>query len=515
MLPSSIYAQLGVGTDNPQQALHVNGQVRIDSVVEGTVADSVLVWSATDSTIRKVSAADLVSTDTGWNNKVYSTNISLNGMSISNDGNTEGITIDNSGNITTSGNAVITGNVSGVDVTASGNATITGDVSADDVVVTDSVSAATFSGTNISLSSPGAGDGTHKVLVWRSADQTLDTTDASSLNSTDTGWNNKVYSTNISLNGMSISNDGNTEGITIDNSGNITTSGNAVITGNVSGVDVTASGNATITGDVSADDVVVTDSVSAATFSGTNISLSSPGDGGTGDYLLSWNGTDQTIDTMNVSELTGGGIYGGDGSLQEDVAVDMGVFNIAFDDTALFVDGGNGKVGIGTDLPATELHVVGDITVEGNIVPATDSTGSIGTSSQRWEEMYATKGYFATSDVRLKKNITDMQYGLETVGQLRPVTYNWKTDADGEQRTLGFIAQELKEVLPEVVIGEATEDNYLAVNHSEMIAVLVSAIKELKAQNENLTANNTEMKAELEGIKATLDRLINTVSASK
>ena len=65
--------------------------------------------------------------------------------------------------------------------------------------------------------------------------------------------------------------------------------------------------------------------------------------------------------------------------------------------------------------------------------------------------------YTTSSDYRLKENIAPMTGALETVAQLKPVTYTWKVDGSNGQ---GFIAHELQEIVPDAVIGEkdATEE---------------------------------------------------------
>lgn len=76
----------------------------------------------------------------------------------------------------------------------------------------------------------------------------------------------------------------------------------------------------------------------------------------------------------------------------------------------------------------------------------------------------------AYSDVRLKTNILP----LENRGYITPVTYK----KDGKD-SIGFIAQEVRELYPELVIEDNTEDKYLAVNYAQYVAVLQAQIKEL------------------------------------
>jgi hypothetical protein len=67
---------------------------------------------------------------------------------------------------------------------------------------------------------------------------------------------------------------------------------------------------------------------------------------------------------------------------------------------------------------------------------------------------------------------------------MRSVQYNWKDGADREKK-IGFLAQELRKVIPEVVVGDESREN-LAVNYIELIPVLVNAIKEQQHQIEEL-----------------------------
>jgi hypothetical protein len=103
------------------------------------------------------------------------------------------------------------------------------------------------------------------------------------------------------------------------------------------------------------------------------------------------------------------------------------------------------------------------------------------------------------SDERLKDDITDLQYGLNEILQLRPVSYNWKNDTINQGKQFGFIAQEVKEVMPELISEfTTTEDEEevvrLGLDKEGIYATLVNAIKE---QNEVLV----QLKAEIELLK--------------
>jgi hypothetical protein len=103
-----------------------------------------------------------------------------------------------------------------------------------------------------------------------------------------------------------------------------------------------------------------------------------------------------------------------------------------------------------------------------------------------------------TSDVNLKENIRDADYGLNEVLALRPVKFDWKTGA--AQNVKGFIAQEVQPILPESVTH--MPDGNLGMGMHEFIPVIVSAIKE---QNAIIIA----LQARIDGLKARIEALEN------
>ena len=91
------------------------------------------------------------------------------------------------------------------------------------------------------------------------------------------------------------------------------------------------------------------------------------------------------------------------------------------------------------------------------------------------------------SDIRLKENIEVIPNALDKVSELRGVTFNYKKDG---KKSTGLIAQELEKVLPEVVYDTHEIDNddeqFKAVRYGNVVGLLVEAIKELKAEIEEL-----------------------------
>jgi hypothetical protein len=97
---------------------------------------------------------------------------------------------------------------------------------------------------------------------------------------------------------------------------------------------------------------------------------------------------------------------------------------------------------------------------------------------------------YYSSDIRLKKNIVPIENALASMDKLRGVRFEWTDDYieqhGGEdeyfnrRHDVGVIAQELREVLPELVAERG--DGYLAVKYDRIVALLIQSVKELKEE---------------------------------
>ncbi len=156
----------------------------------------------------------------------------------------------------------------------------------------------------------------------------------------------------------------------------------------------------------------------------------------------------------------------------------------------------SGNVGIGCTNPSSALHVNGTIST---------TAVSVATSVA------------CSSDRRFKKNISPLQNSLEKVLNLQGVNYDWKIDEfpdkhfnEGQQ--LGFIAQEIEEVLPLVV--QTDKEGYKSVDYSRLTPVLVEAIKEqqtiIDAQQAEINSLQSQV-ASLEELKAQVAALTQMV----
>ena len=92
-------------------------------------------------------------------------------------------------------------------------------------------------------------------------------------------------------------------------------------------------------------------------------------------------------------------------------------------------------------------------------------------------------GSLSSSDVTFKKNVKTITSALDIVNNLRGVTYNWKvsTGKDTETKQYGMIAQEVEELLPELV-KDYGDKKKKQLNYTAIIPVLLESIKELSAK---------------------------------
>jgi len=107
------------------------------------------------------------------------------------------------------------------------------------------------------------------------------------------------------------------------------------------------------------------------------------------------------------------------------------------------------------------------------------SAGSISCANLTASFTVQAADFNSTSDENLKTNIETVQDPLDTLQQLRGVTFDWK---ESQKPSVGVIAQELEQVLPQLV----NQGDYKSVNYNGLIGVLIEAVKELSQEVEEL-----------------------------
>jgi hypothetical protein len=146
-------------------------------------------------------------------------------------------------------------------------------------------------------------------------------------------------------------------------------------------------------------------------------------------------------------------------------------------------------------------HPAVPLVIKGHIAPDGDNLYTCGTSSRRWKEIWAANGTIQTSDERLKTNVKTLDYGLKEVMKLKPVSFNWKGSQEMANPKLGFLAQDIREVIKEVVVKG--EDDSYGVYYSDLIPVLVNSIQEQQAIIEKFKSELALVNAELKAIRLT------------
>jgi len=153
------------------------------------------------------------------------------------------------------------------------------------------------------------------------------------------------------------------------------------------------------------------------------------------------------------------------------------------------------EIGVGSDEYFYDR--LSETSLSHSVVPTVHNTVSCGSTTLRWNTVYATNTTISTSDKREKMNIKPLNHGLSSLLKLRPVTYIWKNEVYGktvlkdvEKRTkIGFIAQEVQETIPEIVVANEwrqkepkvyikKETKRLGMRYAEVLPVVVNATQE-------------------------------------
>ncbi|MCB9305936.1 MAG: tail fiber domain-containing protein [Lewinellaceae bacterium] len=144
-----------------------------------------------------------------------------------------------------------------------------------------------------------------------------------------------------------------------------------------------------------------------------------------------------------------------------------------------------GGVGIGLNNPSEALEVNGNVRANAFLTP----------SSRRW-----------------KTNIQTFENALETVQQLRGVTYDWKETG---KHDIGLIAEEVGAVIPEVVRFEANGTDVQSVDYPRLVAVLIEAVKTQQSEITALQAQNKAFEQRLLKLEAACQQVQAENSNSK
>jgi hypothetical protein len=175
-------------------------------------------------------------------------------------------------------------------------------------------------------------------------------------------------------------------------------------------------------------------------------------------------------------------------------STNVGVVGTSSSDTGVWGISNSTTAGVGVDGLANSSGAIG---VKGRSNSGTGVLGWTSTGRAGWFQgkvqvdgnLHATRLYI-TSDGRFKKNIEPLEDALEKTSLLQGVSYDWRTEEYPERRfdnrrQLGLIAQEVEKVVPEVV-ATSPDDGSKSIEYQNLVPLLIEAVKELKARNEEL-----------------------------
>ncbi|NQY30160.1 MAG: tail fiber domain-containing protein [Flavobacteriaceae bacterium] len=116
-----------------------------------------------------------------------------------------------------------------------------------------------------------------------------------------------------------------------------------------------------------------------------------------------------------------------------------------------------------------------------------------------------------SSSRRAKKNINILKYGLKDILKINPVKYQYKNNTSGLY-TIGFIAEQVSEIIPEVVSHQDEKGNVvsreqgipMSMDYSKMNAVLVNAVKEQQVEINFLEKENTALDKQITKLEGLL-----------
>lgn len=209
-----------------------------------------------------------------------------------------------------------------------------------------------------------------------------------------------------------------------------------------------------------------------------------------------WDSSESVLASITKS---GGAVFNdrslSDGSVRIEGDLDQSLF---------YTDAVTDRVGIGTSAPAGKLHISVSTTNalfiqnNGTSDSIRDDSGARLTSTGIWTD---------TSDRTKKTNILPLEYGLEELLELNPVSYTWLSNGT---RDIGFIAQEVQAIIPELVYG--TEGD-LSLSYGHISALLTRSIQQQQQSVHQLSTNESSTRLRLDDVQKTVVELQQRINA--
>ena len=191
--------------------------------------------------------------------------------------------------------------------------------------------------------------------------------------------------------------------------------------------------------------------------------------------------------TTNTGDITsvvaGSGLTGGATSgaatlnIGAGTGIDVAADAISVDVSDFMANGSNNRIVTATGADA--MNAEANASFDGSTLAVTGAITATGDITA-----------FASSDKTLKENISNIENAVDKVSKINGVYYNWTFEAQekhnhfGKEKEVGVIAQDVEEVLPEIV--QTRDDGTKAVKYERLCALLIESVKELKKEIEEL-----------------------------
>jgi len=126
----------------------------------------------------------------------------------------------------------------------------------------------------------------------------------------------------------------------------------------------------------------------------------------------------------------------------------------------------------------------------------TDFLASLSTSGVFSARVLTALGNVVLSSKKIKKDIKDMPFSFSTIEALRPVSFKYSLDYATDKEQLGFIAEEVEEILPNLVdeCDQMGVSNVKSLNMVQLIPLLVKAVQELKSELDVLKGERSNVR---------------------
>ena len=217
--------------------------------------------------------------------------------------------------------------------------------------------------------------------------------------------------------------------------------------------------------------------------------------------------------------------------IEKPLSADLFTFQLTFCGLTVMngmEDNGGGLIPYPFPITTTSDNIQGSSITKyhfGAIIPELTNFMDLGSSDKYFRYSYVRQPYHKTgsqqfSDARYKENIKDLNTALPIIQQLRPVSFDFKQTEPNEdtaslKNKVGFIAQEMMEVLPHLV-GQLPGADIYTVDYTSVIPYLVKAFQEAQEEKAILEEQTTELQEQMSELKdqlASLQELMQSLLA--